>query len=344
MPRRIACLVFAVLLPALPARAQSIGIPCGGTVSTPNTSSQLGNNLWLVYTVGTSVPFNLCVVNVSVDAHVAGKPGSELHRDGFWSAFAQRQIPVDFPGVWVTLGAHWIWFILPGQPIQLMSAGLSQSAALVVAYRTPQQDCADLGYDYYWNGAECIYTPGSPILVDTGGTGYKLTSVEDGVRFDIDGDGQAEQIAWTEADAENAFLAYDRNGNGRIDDGTELFGPYTPTHPAVDVHRTAPNGFEALRFIETPSYGVITPPDGIIDARDVMFRRLVLWTDRNHNGESEPDELQSLDQAGLVSIATDYTVVGRRDRYGNEFRQMGRLTWADGEVARVYDVWFKFRR
>ena len=343
MTRRLAFLGLAALLTAVPAYSQGVGLPCGGSVSTPNQSSQLGQNLWLAYSVGTSVPFNVCVVGVMVDAHVAGKPGSGLHRDGIWTATAQRQIPVDYPGIWVTLGAHAYW--LAGLPLpRLIPAGLTQSAALVEAYRSPAEQCAAQGWDYYWNGFECVYSPGSPIIVDTGGKGYHLTSLEDGVLFDLDGDGQVENVSWTRGDAENAFLAFDRNGNGTIDDGTELFGSYTPAFPGRDLRITAPNGFEALRFAESPSYGATRVGDGLLDARDTIFARLLLWTDRNHNGISEPEELQAAAEAGVVSIGTDYKTIGRVDRFGNQFRQKGRLTWADGEDANVYDVWLKIRR
>jgi hypothetical protein len=342
MTRRIVCVCAAAILLAIPAYAQHVGIPCGGAVATPNASSQLGSSLWLVYTVGTAVPFNVCVVGVTVDAHVAGASGTGLHVEGFWSATAQRQVPVPTPGVWVTLGAHGYYLI--GFPPILVPAGLTQSAALVVISRTPQEACADLGFDYYWNGADCVFTPGSPIIIDTSGEGYHLTSVEDGVLFDLDGDGQVEQVSWTRPDAENAFLAFDRNGNGVIDDGTELFGSYTPAYPTGDTTITAPNGFEALRFAEGPSYGATMPADGIIDARDPMYSRLLLWTDRNHNGISEPDELQHLSEVGLVAISTDYKPTHRVDRFGNEFRQKGRATWADGQETNVYDIWLKFGR
>jgi hypothetical protein len=342
MTRRLVFVCLAVFL-AAPVYAQSIGIPCGGTVSTPNASSQVGRNLWVQYTVGTSVPINVCVVGVMVDAHVSGRPGSALHVDGFWSATAQRQVPVDYPGPWVTLGAHWYWLL--GIPSAILrTAGLTQSTALVLAYSSPSAQCADLGSDYYWNGLDCVYTPGSPIIIDTSGQGYHLTSVEDGVLFDLDGDGQAEQVSWTRRGVENAFLAFDRNGNGIVDDGTELFGSYTPAYPNGDKRITAPNGFEALRFVESPSYGATTVADGMIDARDAIFEQLLLWTDRNHNGISEAEELQRLSDAGLVAIRTDYKNSKRVDRFGNEFRQVGRLTWADGESANVYDVWLKFGR
>jgi hypothetical protein len=355
MRRRIVCLSAAAIfrhgavffcvflwLLAAPVHAQNVGIPCGGIVATPNASSQLGSNLWLVYTVGTAVPFNVCVVGVMVDAHVAGVTGTGLHVEGFWSATAQRQVPVPTPGLWVTLGAH--AYYLLGVPPILIPAGLTQSVALVTAFRTPQEQCADLGFDYYWNGFECVFTAGSPIIIDTSGKGYHLTSVEDGVLFDLDGDGQPEQVAWTRRGADNAFLAFDRNGNGAVDDGTELFGSYTPAYPNGDRKITTPNGFEALRFVESPSYGATMPADGIIDARDRMYSRLLLWTDRNHNGISEPDELQHLSDVGLVAISTAYKTARRVDKFGNEFRQRGRLTWADGEETNVYDVWLKFGR
>jgi hypothetical protein len=343
MKSRIVLACAAALLMAGPVYSQGVGIPCGGTVQTPNASSQLGTNLWVIYTVGTIVPINVCVVGVMVDAHVAGVGGSALHVDGFWSATAQRQVPVGFPGPWVTLGAHWYWLL--GIPSAfLRSAGLTQSTAFVTGYRSPLEECADRGFDYYWNGFECVFSPGSPIIIDTSGKGYHLTSVEEGVRFDLDGDGQTEQVAWTQRGADNAFLAFDRNGNGVVDDGTELFGSYTPAYPNGDRQVTTPNGFEALRFAEGPSYGATSPADGIIDARDPIFSQLLLWTDRNHNGVSEPDELEHLSDVGLVSIRTDYRRSKRADRFGNEFRQVGRLTWADGEESNVYDVWLKFDR
>ena len=68
-------------------------------------------------------------------------------------------------------------------------------------------------------------------------------------------------------------------------------------------------------------------------------RRLVLWRDLNHNGISEPDELQSLSEAGLEAIGTDYKNTKRVDKNGNEFRQRGRVLWKDGQDDHVFDVW-----
>ena len=238
-----------------------------------------------------------------------------------------------YTATWVTIGAHFIMCCSPFFPV-LYPAGVSQSAAEVTVYPREEESCLiyNGGGDYYvWdpNEGRCVPFMGSPIIVDTSREGYQLTSVNGGVLFDLDGDGQLEQVSWTQRHAENAFLAFDRNGNGTIDNGTELFGDHTPVSASG---RTAPNGFEALRFFETSLDGQLTPRDG-------SYERLLLWTDRNHNGISEPDELQCLADAGVAAIDLNYKTVRRVDRFGNEFRQVTTLTWSDGDAAKVFDVW-----
>src|SRR6266404_342831 len=98
----------------------------------------------------------------------------------------------------------------------------------------------------------------SPIIVDLDGKGISLTSAANGVLFDMQGNGQPIQIAWTVPEAANAFLALDRNGNGRIDNGTELFGNFT-TQPESNQK----NGFAALAEYDKPENG--GNGDGVID-------------------------------------------------------------------------------
>src|SRR5687767_8024630 len=168
----------------------------------------------------------------------------------------------------------------------------------------------------------------SPIIIDVDRNGYQLTSLDDGVFFDLDADGVAELVSWTRATSDEAFLAMDRNGNGRIDDGSELFGNNTPVY-ATGARITASNGFEALKFLENSTFGR-SERNGVINASDAAFARLLLWTDRNHNGLSEPDELQPVTAIGLQTIATDYRLSRRHDQFGNEFRQRAKATWSDG--------------
>jgi hypothetical protein len=159
----------------------------------------------------------------------------------------------------------------------------------------------------------------TPLLIDVGGGGFRLTDRAGGVDFDLDGDGRAERSPWTDPRGDEAWLTLDRNGNGRIDDGAELFGNWTP-QPATVTDR---NGFAALAVFDETSAG--GNGDGWIDARDAVFSRLRLWHDANHNGLSEPTELITLSTAGLVRLSLHYREFLRVDEFGNWFRFGARI-------------------
>jgi hypothetical protein len=184
-----------------------------------------------------------------------------------------------------------------------------------------------------------------PILVNPQGHGLHLTSAADGVLFDIDGDGQLDQVPWTEPGSDDAWLAMDRNGNGIIDNGSELFGNYTPAF-AGQPEPLARNGFEALDFLQGLEYGR-SIDDGVLDARDEVFRRLLVWRDANHDGISQPEELQTARRAGLVAIALEANESRRRDANGNLFRLKAKAEWVFGRhtIANwAYDVWLRVQR
>ncbi len=340
-------IALLVCLSALPAAAlanddrNEFFFPSCGTVVNRNTSHQFGLFNWVEYIVETQGSFDICLqLIVIADADMPGVPGSALHAQGFLYATARRQVPVPDYRTWQTNGHHYLAYTLPPGQVFTLHTGETASLATVVPPRIQSraQECADMGGT--WTGYSCILQ-NCPLIVDTAGDGYRLTSVQNGVRFDLDADGTPERVAWTQPGTDDAFLAIDWNGNGSIDDGRELLGNNTPVAPGLDA--TAANGFEALKFFESPLTGMIGRIDRVIDARDPVWSRLLLWRDVNHNGISEPDELQPVAASGLAAIGTGYKTIRKSDRFGNEFRQVGQVTWADGEVAKIYDVWLQAR-
>lgn len=140
-----------------------------------------------------------------------------------------------------------------------------------------------------------------------------MTSAQNGVLFDIRGDGLPVKLAWTDETSGNAFLALDRNGNGVIDDGKELFGNFTDQPDSFDR-----SGFAALAVFDLPANG--GNGDGVINESDSVWSRLRLWIDKNHDGISQSEELQRLENYQVHSLSLRYRELRRFDQYGNLFR------------------------
>ncbi len=174
----------------------------------------------------------------------------------------------------------------------------------------------------------------SPILIDVGGTGFVLTSAENGVKFDIAGTGTSVQMGWTAPGADNAFLALP-GADGLIHSGQQLFGNFTPQPSSAN-----PNGFAALAVYDDPKNG--GNGNGVIDAGDAIFASLRLWIDANHDGISQVEELHTLPSLGVNSISLKYREDGRMDQYGNIFHYRAQVNpggpTSTGRMA--YDVFF----
>jgi hypothetical protein len=200
----------------------------------------------------------------------------------------------------------------------------------------PNPCCDDCYEQCGPSGWECI---GSPIILDPTGQGFHLTTLDRGVQFDMH-PGMPMQVSWTDNAFNNAFLALDRNGNGTIDSGAELFGNFTPQPaPSSGEHR---NGYAALAVFDDPANG--GNGNGKIDPGDAIYSSLRLWVDKNHNGISEPDELIPLAAAGVFAIDLNYVELSRFDRLGNLFHYRANVEDNAGQAdPRCYDVYLQLK-
>jgi hypothetical protein len=170
--------------------------------------------------------------------------------------------------------------------------------------------------------------------MDLNGQGFRLTSAASGVKFDISGTGNAIQMGWIAAGADNAFLALPGH-DGLVHSGKQLFGDFTPQPQSA-----TPNGFAALAVYDLPTNG--GNGDGIIDSRDAIYPYLRLWIDANHDGISQPEELHTLPSLGVNSISLKYKASRKTDQYGNQFRYRARVNGEESQDVgqTAYDVFF----
>lgn len=199
-------------------------------------------------------------------------------------------------------------------------------------YPKPNFHCTDGVIQCTDDGWACVNNNGTPIIIDTRDEGFHLTGLGGGVVFRFFPNSPPVQISWTDAAYSNGFLALDRDGNGTIDNATELFGNLTPQPRSAN-----PNGFAALAVYDQPTLG--GNGNNFIDPGDAVYGRLRVWIDSNHNGVSELRELHTLAELHIVRIGLRYTQSPYVDQFGNRFRYRGSIWYDSGrQKENCYDV------
>lgn len=189
-----------------------------------------------------------------------------------------------------------------------------------------------------------------PLAIDLDGDGIETVGIPSSgapILFDHDADGTKTGTGWLKGD--DAWLVLDRDGNGSIDSGLELFG--VDTLITVDevpfggasvqtVTRKARSGFEALRTLDTGNgtAGSAGFGDGVFNASDAAFTQVKLWQDLNQDGISQSTELFTLADKGITSInlnaSTSTTDLGN----GNTVTGQATVTRSNGSTTQIDSV------
>ncbi len=165
-----------------------------------------------------------------------------------------------------------------------------------------------------------------PLVLDLTDTGFVPKPVSEGAYFDLNRDGFAEKINWVSGG--NGFLAVDKNGDGKIRNGNELFGDNTVLASGVQ----AKNGFEALAEFDTNK-------DGIVDSSDNDFAKLLVWVDANEDGISTSEELKALAEHNIRSLSLNYELKNELTESGAVLANLSTFDREDDSVGKLGELW-----
>lgn len=185
----------------------------------------------------------------------------------------------------------------------------------------------------------------SPLVLNMGNKGFDLTSVWDDknpVTFDLMNNGKEERIGWI--GSKSGLLAIDLNGNKKIDNGSELFGEYSSR-----VNESQKKGLADANFID--GFSALAQYDsnfdGVIDAKDPIFKKLVVWNGKNRDAANQASDMKTLDELKIKAIQLDFTRMSTIEKKnmvnGNELRLLGHYVTTDGKRHEIADVWFSQR-
>lgn len=166
-----------------------------------------------------------------------------------------------------------------------------------------------------------------PLALDLNGNGIETIGINTSspILFDHNADGVKTATGWVNAN--DGLLVWDRNGNGTIDNGRELFGDATVKSDGT----LATNGFNALADLDANH-------DGIVNAEDSGFANLKVWRDLSQDGISQSNELFSLDAYQIAGINLANITVNTAQGNGNTLAETGSYIFSDGTTGLAGDI------
>jgi hypothetical protein len=255
------------------------------------------------------------------------------------AAFKATQIAAMTPANIQVLSVADIKALTPAQIIALNSAQLSVLATSQVAALSTTDlavmTTVQLGYlpcglstaqKAVLTTAQKAAYIATPIMLDLNGDGVQTLGLDAGVQFDVRANGLSMQTGWVSA--QDGLLVMDRNSDGNINDGSELFGSSTVMADGA----RAQDGYQALAALDGNG-------DSMINHQDAVFAQLRVWVDANSDGLSAPDELRTLNDWGIASISTQAFASAQVNK-GNVLGLVSRYQTTDGQTHQAADVWF----
>ncbi|WP_404401480.1 Ig-like domain-containing protein [Pelagibacterium halotolerans] len=236
-----------------------------------------------------------------------------------------------------------------------VSGGETVQVRLVVDGRTDEAVTVDVNEDGTWSGnvnthvrqghtlevtgvdaagnatevATRTFDNSDPLAIDMNGNGRIDTiSMDEGTRFDLDNDGFLNQVSWLAKG--DGLLVLDKNDNGAIDNGSELFGP---------TGRHADGSLVNDGYAELSAYDL--NGDKVIDQNDSIFDDLQVWVDGNMNAVTDAGELVGVADLGIVSISLDRAGLDYTDAAGVYHKDASRIQFEDGRTRVMEDVLFE---
>lgn len=213
-----------------------------------------------------------------------------------------------------------------------LSDSLKQTANILRNRRKQIDDAVDGSVGNVGNHYNQARTPRrtDPLTLDLDldldGDGIETVAANgySGAMFDINNDSVKVATGWVKGD--DGILVWDKNHNNIADNGAELFG-----QNAVSANAAANEGVNYLASLDANA-------DGKINNQDAAFADLRVWRDMNGDGTSQTGELLTLDQAGIASLSTSFTVQNTNLNNGNSQISTGTYTRTDGSTGQTGDL------
>ncbi len=183
-----------------------------------------------------------------------------------------------------------------------------------------------------YNNARNWVARRDPLTLDLDGDGLETVGIDSSnpLLFDHDGDGVSNATGWIKPD--DGFLVLDRNGDGLINNGTELFGDSTPLFNATgEFIGKAADGFAALTQQDSNH-------DGVVNEQDANWTSLRVWQDADSNGVTDEGELHTLESQGIAGLKVAKTENTTTLANGNEIADLGHFIRTDGSEGTLGNV------